>query len=279
MTFSTLTDQVRQSTQHSPRQGADIDMFIFHGQASTNDDVTISMMVNRTRQVSANYTISNEGRITGVVPEEFRAWTSGSSTDGGKGAAMDRRAITVEIENQTGAPGWTFSAAAQEACARLLADVSKRYGIPLDRDHCVGHRELYTRWGASYATACPQALDMGWIVNRAKQLRTAPAAEDIKEIIMATVNEIWGEKLGGSAGVDAEDKTDIEAWRGLSRTYRRVTETWALLRELAPLIRKIANSGVQQTVTIKIDDATAELIASKVAAKVSIPTEGRITLS
>jgi N-acetyl-anhydromuramyl-L-alanine amidase AmpD len=63
-------------------------------------------MVKATKEVSANYAVSNEGRITGVVDEEDRAWTSGSTTDGGAGAAWDRRSITLEIENETAGGGW-----------------------------------------------------------------------------------------------------------------------------------------------------------------------------
>lgn len=179
MSFSGLTNQIRSSSQRSSRQGARISLIILHGQASTSDDSTINSMVSGSKQVSANYTVSNEGRLTGIVDEEDRAWTSGSSTDGGKGAAADRRAITVEVENSTGGPGWCFSAAAQKTVARLVADVSRRYSIPLVRiTGVIGHRELWTVYRASYPTACPQSLDMDWITNDARaQLGqgTAPA--------------------------------------------------------------------------------------------------------
>src|SRR5690606_2409348 len=138
MTHSALTDQIRESTtQRTPRK-AKIDTFLIHHQAGTNDDAVIAGMPAHSG-VSANYTIANEGRLTLVVNEDFRAWTSGSTSDGGKGAAWDHRSITVEIENEAGAPDWPISQAAIDKAARLLNDLRGRYGISF----VLGHRDLY----------------------------------------------------------------------------------------------------------------------------------------
>jgi hypothetical protein len=150
MVYSKQTNQVRISNQSSPRNST-IDTFLIHHQAGTNDDAVIAAMVSGSRGVSANYTISNEGRLTCVVPEERRAWTSGSAYDGGKGAAWDHRAVTVEIENESGAPNWGISDKAFAAAARLLVDLRERYTIR----HVLGHRDLWNNYGASYATFCP----------------------------------------------------------------------------------------------------------------------------
>ena len=181
MTHSPLTNQIRLSAQSSPREGTKIDSVILHHQAGTNDDSVISSMQRGTRQVSSNYTVNSAGRITCVVDEDRRAWTSGSRTDGGRGAAWDRRSITVEVENSAGAPAWPISPEAAEAVARLLADVHIRYGVPLNRDRVVGHRELWSRHRASYATACPGGMPLDAIVDRARAIvsagsSTAPAA-------------------------------------------------------------------------------------------------------
>lgn len=134
--------------QYSSRNGAKIDRIILHHAASTSIFAVLDMMKYGTREVSSNYVIGNEGEIIGVVPEEFRAWTSGS-------ASWDGRAITFEIVNETGAPDWRISDKAFHAVARMLADISARYGIVLSRDTVITHQELFTRYGASYATACP----------------------------------------------------------------------------------------------------------------------------
>lgn len=171
MTQSALTNQVKLSSQRSSRSGTKIDTFLIHHQAGTSDDAVIRAMVSGARQVSANYTISNEGRITLVVPEEFRAWTSGSSVDGGKGAAWDRRAITVEIENASAGGTWPISVAAITAAAALLVDLRKRYGISI----ILGHRDLWLQFRASYATFCPGAEKVAQVTKRATALADGSA--------------------------------------------------------------------------------------------------------
>lgn len=166
VTHSALTNQIRLSSQNSSRNGTKIDTFLVHHQAGTNDDATINAMVSGSKEVSANYTISNEGRLTLVVDEDFRAWTSGSSTDGGRGAQWDRRSITVEIENETGAPAWLISDAAVETAAKLLVDLRDRYGVA----QVYGHRDLWNLFQASYATFCPGPETVGRIVARANEL-------------------------------------------------------------------------------------------------------------
>lgn len=147
------------TAQKSSRGGAAIDRIILHGAASTSTDGVVKMMVTGSRQVSSNYVIGRLGELIRVVPEDKRAWTSGSPSDGGKGAAFDRRAITYEAINSTGSKGgWLFSDATFDMLARSIADVSDRYGIPLDRKHVLTHQELWKQFKASYPTACPQSL-------------------------------------------------------------------------------------------------------------------------
>ena len=174
MTHSPLTNQIRLSSQHSSREGARIDTFLIHHQAGTNDDAVIAAMISGSRKVSANYTIRSDGRLTCVVDEDLRAWTSGSTEDGGKGAAWDRRAITVEIENAGGEPNWPISDAAIEKAALLLLDLEKRYAIA----NVLGHRDLWEKFRASYATYCPGPDTVAKIVAKATELRggAAPSA-------------------------------------------------------------------------------------------------------
>lgn len=175
MVQSKLTTQARVSSQSSSRGGVEVDTFLIHHQAGTNDDATINAMVSGSKQVSANYTISSEGRLTSVVPEEHRAWTSGSGSDGGKGAAWDKRSITVEIENETGEPDWRISKAAIATAAALLADLRTRYTIR----NVLGHRDLWERYKASYPTYCPGPNTVAAIVAAEAALSTpTPDSEE-----------------------------------------------------------------------------------------------------
>ena len=173
MTFSSLVapGNVRSSPQRSPRNGTAVDHFILHHSAAFDVNQVLNEMVTGSKQVSANYVVANDGTIYGVVDEEDRAWTSGSSTDGGKGAAWDQRSITFEILDQTGAPDWLISPAAEKSVSMIVADYSKRHGITPQRDGSpeawtvYGHRELYTIYGASYSTACPGGMDLNGITQ------------------------------------------------------------------------------------------------------------------
>jgi len=166
MTHSSLTNQIRLSPQRSGRGGVRVDTFLIHHQAGTNDNAVIDSMVSGSKGVSAQYTISNEGRLTLVVDERDRAWTSGSPSDGGKGAAWDARSITVEIENETAGPDWRISDAALNTAARLLNDLRRRYGIV----NVLGHSDLWTRFRASYPTYCPGPNTVAAILSRATTL-------------------------------------------------------------------------------------------------------------
>lgn len=145
-----------------------INAVIIHHGAQTDYGAHVRTLTGD-REVSANYCTDGRGNLIGQVPDEYRAWTSGSPYDNGRGAEWDHRALTVETLNSTGAPTWSISAADETALVRLVRYAHDRYGVPLDRDHIVGHRELYERWGASYPTACPGGIDIDRIVKRAKK--------------------------------------------------------------------------------------------------------------
>lgn len=149
MTHSALTNEIRQSGQRSSRNGQTPSYFIVHHVAGTSHDGTVNMMVNATREVSANYVVSE--KITCVVDEDYRAWTSGSTY-------WDSRAITVETVNSRAGDPWPVSDKTFDNLARLIADCAKRYGFPINDNTVLTHQELYTRFGDSYATACPGDL-------------------------------------------------------------------------------------------------------------------------
>lgn len=174
MVYSNSTTYVG-SPNKSNRANGPIQYIVLHHMAEVGGYGGLNAMIRGTKEVSANYVVTSDGKGWAVVDEDRRAWTSGSSRDGGKGAWYDSKAITFEIANDTAAPGWTVPEASYRTVAALMAEVSARYGIPLDRDHVIGHRELWTRYGASYATACPGGLDMDRLVQMALAIKNKTA--------------------------------------------------------------------------------------------------------
>lgn len=161
MGFSPLTDYTSyDGGQHSSRGGASIRMAIIHAAAMTSLPGYLEMVATGSREVSSHYTAKGD-TLVGIVDEIYRAWTSASY--------LDAEAGTIEIIN-TGGPdeGWYVDAPTLATVAAWLADFASRHGVPLDRDHVVGHRELLPRYGESYATVCPAGVDLDHLVTLAR---------------------------------------------------------------------------------------------------------------
>lgn len=170
MTWSPLITGVSETSDCSSRNGRDIDTFIIHHAVSTNLQAALSLYQPGGREVSPNYAGGPNGELIGVVPEELRAWTSGS-------AAFDGRAITIEQCNINLAPNYDISDAGYETLAKLAADLHTRHGVPLQWGvpGIIQHKDIYNNWGDSYATACAGPhFDINRVINRAKQILAEP---------------------------------------------------------------------------------------------------------
>lgn len=165
MTHSTLATGTSWTSDRSSRNGARIDRFIVHHAATTSLSALLSLFQPGGRTVSANYAIK-DGQIIATVPEEYRPWTSASAVD-------DARAVTVEVANSSAGGSWPVSEASFHSLARLIADVSARYGFDINDSTILTHQELYRRFGRSYATACPGDLQRrkGELINLARKYR------------------------------------------------------------------------------------------------------------
>ena len=160
MTFSPLiSGTIPHNGKYSSRQGRPINKFLQHHWAGTTGGVE---RMTGPDQASANYVILTDGQLLGHVPEEFRAWTSGSFE-------ADGDAITVEVQNTGGAvngndndpSSWPISAAAYITLVRLIADVAKRHGWGAVS---VGNYQGHRQWSP---TACPG----GYLWNRMDNTR------------------------------------------------------------------------------------------------------------
>lgn len=165
MSQSSLANGVQLTSDSSPRN-ARIDRFIVHHAATTSLAAILSLFQPGGRTVSANYALGSDGTLVLAVDESRRAWTSGS-------AEWDGRAVTIEVANSYAGEPWPVSDAAFDKLARLIADVSIRYGFPINDDTILTHQELYRRYGASYATACPGDMQRrkGELLARANHYR------------------------------------------------------------------------------------------------------------
>lgn len=122
-TISPLSCYTRISPNKSTRGGRKVVKFTPHHMAGNlSIEACGQVFASSSRQASANYGISGDGRIGCYVPEEYRAWTSANKDN-------DQQAITVEVANDEIGGNWHVSDAAFNSLVALAIDVCKRYGL------------------------------------------------------------------------------------------------------------------------------------------------------
>ncbi len=138
--------------QSAGRQGNGIDHIVIHwmdGNLASAD----STFQNTSRQTSAHYGIEDQ-TVHQYVQEADTAWHAGNW-------AMNCRSIGIEHSAE---PGRDASAATIETSAQLVADIAKRHGIPLDRQHVIKHCEV------PYATQCCGTVPIDEILAKAQAI-------------------------------------------------------------------------------------------------------------
>jgi N-acetylmuramoyl-L-alanine amidase len=83
---------------------------------------------------SANYIVSDNGQITQMVAEKDIAWHAGNWD-------YNTRAIGIEHEGYASGPNW-YTSTMYQASAHLAASICSRWGVPMDRNHIIGHYQV-----------------------------------------------------------------------------------------------------------------------------------------
>lgn len=162
MSIPSVSTSANQTWQCSDRV-RDVDMVIFHHAAMTDLGGLVNLM-HGAREVSAHFAIKDDQIISTVAPEKA-AWSLANRY-------WDSRAITAEACNSAVGDdsGWPLSDRTHISLARVALWAHYEYGVPLDRDHIIGHREA-AAMGGSYSTACPGGMDLDLIVSLANQMK------------------------------------------------------------------------------------------------------------
>lgn len=183
-------------SKFSSRDGVKVDTLLLHGGAITSYS-GLKRTIEGERGVSANGVLGG-GMRARCVPKGQRAWTSGASGDGGRGAAWDKRSITLEIAQKSSSP-WAFAQEDEDSAVAIGIAMRKDGMLPvIDRRPgrapvgVIGHRELRVWYSASYPTECPAGwttADLDRIAARilAGDGRPAPTGPDIKRFVATGV--------------------------------------------------------------------------------------------
>lgn len=131
----------RPSPNHGPRpEGVGVELLILHYTGMPTAESALSRLCEPAAQVSAHYTVDEDGTVYAHVPEDRRAWHAGLSSWRGR-ADVNSRSIGIEIVNPGHEFGYRpFPAAQMAAVADLCLDIMGRHGIaPAD---VLGHSDI-----------------------------------------------------------------------------------------------------------------------------------------
>ncbi|MEU0739371.1 N-acetylmuramoyl-L-alanine amidase [Streptomyces sp. NPDC006134] len=114
-------------------------------------------------QAATHYIVGQDGRVTQMIRELDVAYHAGNR-------AYNERSVGIEHEGFVDRPQ-DFTDAMYEASARLTAGICARYGIPVDREHIIGHVEVP---GTDHTDPGPH-WDWDRYLRLVRRARTAPA--------------------------------------------------------------------------------------------------------
>jgi N-acetyl-anhydromuramyl-L-alanine amidase AmpD len=96
---------------------------------------TLNHFQNPSAQGSAHFVMrSSDGAATQMVREQDVAWHAGNWD-------YNTRSIGIEHEGFVDNPSW-FTDAMYRASAQVTASIVRKYSIPIDRQHIIGHNEV-----------------------------------------------------------------------------------------------------------------------------------------
>ncbi|MFH9071321.1 N-acetylmuramoyl-L-alanine amidase [Streptomyces alboflavus] len=111
-----------------------VEYVVIHVTQETYAD-TLAIFKNPAKKVSAHYVVrSSDGHIAQCVRERNVGWHAGNWS-------YNTRSIGIEHEGWVDKPQY-FTDEMYEQSAALTAAICKKYGIPKDREHIIGHVEV-----------------------------------------------------------------------------------------------------------------------------------------
>ncbi|MCY4394997.1 MAG: N-acetylmuramoyl-L-alanine amidase [Rhodospirillaceae bacterium] len=234
----------RPSPNHNERPGGRApDMLVLHYTGMQSAAGALDRLCDPAAQVSAHYTVDEDGTVYAHVPEERRAWHAGVAYWQGE-TDVNGRSVGIEIVNPGHEFGYRpFPAMQMTAVAALSGAIVSRYGIrPLG---VVGHSDV-----APERKTDPGEL-FDWRMLAAAGVGYWPGAGAVRERIEAADAadlQALGRNLGriGYRWPDAPDKSKAEEQArtavvaAFQRHFRPASVTGAADPETAALAAVVA---------------------------------------
>lgn len=141
---------------------------------------TDSWFANTTSQVSAHYGIGKSGEVHQYVQEVDAAWHAGR-VDAPVWKLIkpniNPNLYTIGIEHE-GKPDDVWTDAMKQSSATLIQEICQRWQIPIDRDHVVGHFEIFSKKPNCPATNKKILDDLVAIASQQTPKTPSPSVEE-----------------------------------------------------------------------------------------------------
>lgn len=122
----------------SGRQGMPIRFVVIHTMEGTYEG-TLARFRDGHMQAASHYCIrSYDGQVTQMVADQDNAWHTGNWY-------YNLLSIGIEHEGYFAEPERFFTEAMYRSSARLVRSLCLKHGIPMDRDHILGHYQVPVR--------------------------------------------------------------------------------------------------------------------------------------
>ncbi|MFV2119481.1 N-acetylmuramoyl-L-alanine amidase, partial [Streptomyces sp. Act-28] len=118
-----------------PAGGHDIRYIAIHDTEGSYDG-SLAVFQNSNTYASAHYMVrASDGLVTQMVENKNEAWHAGNKT-------LNMHSIGIEHEGYAIKEGSWYTEPQYESSAALVKHLAAKYGIPLDREHIIGHDEI-----------------------------------------------------------------------------------------------------------------------------------------
>ena len=163
------------------RDGNPIKYICVHISAGTLSSMD-NTFANPTSEVSANYGIGLNGEIHQYVDDDKVAWANGGVLNPTAQIVKDnlwvnQNKISLSVENE----GYDLGKAPESqlnALVELIRTLATKYGIPLDRTHIIGHREVTTK-----KPTCP-SFDNTILDKIVQRCQVVPPQSSAKQLVL-----------------------------------------------------------------------------------------------
>lgn len=152
--------------QSGRRSAWPLDLIVVHVTEGSADSV-IDWFSNPAADVSAHYMVRKDGVVVQFVEESDTAWHAGRIHGCTASLVLERmpsnpNGYSIGIEHE-GDGQHEMTPEQHAASVELIREITKRHGIPINRTHIVGHREIYD------LKTCPGAIDVDALVRAAQE--------------------------------------------------------------------------------------------------------------